>query len=72
MCFVCKACYANATGVGFCLMIWAVTMEAEKKLAKEANSNIRCIPNGVPYAEAGKCFLAGLTSSRRVIFARSY
>jgi prolyl-tRNA synthetase len=57
---------------GFALCHWAGDAADEDRLREDLKVTIRCIPSGDEFAEAGRCFLTGRPSTRRVVFAKSY
>ncbi|WP_201260524.1 proline--tRNA ligase [Blattabacterium punctulatus] len=56
---------------GFILAHWDGTMSTAKKIQKETEATIRCIP--IPNEKKiGKCIYSGSPSTQRVVFAKSY
>ncbi|MBW8049602.1 MAG: proline--tRNA ligase [Cytophagales bacterium] len=56
---------------GFILAHWDGTTETEQKIQEETKATIRCIlMDG--QNEKGKCIYSGMTSEKRVIFAKAY
>jgi prolyl-tRNA synthetase len=56
---------------GFALCHWVEDSAIEERLKKDLSVTIRCIPLDAPLEE-GKCPFTGKSSSRRVIYAKSY
>ena len=56
---------------GFISAHWDGTSETENKIKGETKATIRCIPLDAK-EEAGKCVYTGNTSTKRVLFAKSY
>ncbi len=56
---------------GFVSAHWDGTEETEDKIKELTKATIRCIPNDAK-EEAGSCVLTGLSSTKRVLFAKAY